>query len=183
MFVLKDQKTLVEMQPAHFASESDFQRLLVDFPSLLAGDQIDAASPRRWVLVSREKTIPSEDGGSGRWSIDHLFLDQDGIPTLVEVKRQTDTRIRREVVGQMLDYAANGVAYWPVEEIRSLFESNSAEPDEAIGGLIGPEGDVEAYWQKVKTNLQAGRIRLLFVADVIPPELRKIVEFLNKPMN
>jgi hypothetical protein len=85
MFVLKDATTLVEMHPAHFASENDFQRLLADFPSLLAGDQIDAASPRRWVLVSREKTIPSEDGGNGRWSIDHLFLDQDGIPTLVEV--------------------------------------------------------------------------------------------------
>jgi hypothetical protein len=162
MFVLKDAKTLVEMHPAHFASENDFQRLLADFPSLLAGDQIDSASPRRWVLVCREKTIPSEDGGSGR---------------------QTDTRIRREVVGQMLDYAANGVAYWPVEEIRSLFESGSADPDEAIGELVGPEGDVEAYWQKVKTNLQAGRIRMLFVADLIPPELRKIVEFLNKQMD
>jgi hypothetical protein len=105
MFVLKDATTLVEMQPAHFASEDDFQRLLADFPSLLAGDQIDTVLPRRWILVCRE-TIPSEDGGGGRWSIDHLFLDQDGIPTLVEVKRQTDTRIRREVVGQMLDYAA-----------------------------------------------------------------------------
>jgi hypothetical protein len=31
------------------------------------------------------------------------------VPTLLEVKRSSDTRIRREVVGQMLDYAANGV--------------------------------------------------------------------------
>jgi len=29
---------------------------------------------------------------------------------VVEVKRGTDTRIRREVVGQMLDYAANAVS-------------------------------------------------------------------------
>src|SRR5260370_19277228 len=129
MVVSKDQKTLVEMQAAHFASERDFQRLLVDFPSLLAGDQIDATSPRRWVLVCREKTIPSEDGGGGRWSIDHLFLDQDGIPTLVEVKPPTDTRIRRKAVGQMLDYPANGVAYWLGEEIRRPFESSSADPD------------------------------------------------------
>jgi hypothetical protein len=26
---------------------------------------------------------------AGRWSLDHLFLDQDAIPTLVEVKRGT----------------------------------------------------------------------------------------------
>jgi len=40
-------------------------------------------------------------------------LDQDAIPTIVEVKRSTDTRIRREVVGQMLGYAANAVVYCP----------------------------------------------------------------------
>src|SRR5579875_3230538 len=115
VFVFKDHKTLISMQPANFAAEADFQRLLADFPSLLSGDQIDASSPRRWLLISREKSIPSEDGGSDRWALDHLFVDQDGVPTLVEVKRQSDTRLRREVVGQMLDYAANAVVYWPVE--------------------------------------------------------------------
>ncbi len=58
--------------------------------------------------------MPSEEGGAGRWAIDHLFLDQDGIPTIVEVKRSTDTRIRREVVGQMLDSAANAVGRWSI---------------------------------------------------------------------
>jgi hypothetical protein len=35
----------------------------------------------------------------------------------------------------------------------------------------------------VKTNLQAGRIRLIFVADKIPSSLRRIVEFLNGQMD
>ena len=35
----------------------------------------------------------------------------------------------------------------------------------------------------MKTNLQAGKIRLIFVADVIPSELRRIVEFLNQQMD
>jgi hypothetical protein len=96
--------------------------LLAHHPSLLAGDQIDRAEPRRWVLIAREIGLPSEEEGSDRWSVDHLFLDQDGIPTIVEVKRSTDSRIRREVIGQMLDYAANGVRYWPVEILRARFE-------------------------------------------------------------
>jgi hypothetical protein len=187
VFLLKDGSTLVEMQSAEFALEADFQKLLADFPSLLAGDQIDAANPRRWVLVKREKSIPSEDGGGGRWSIDHLFLDQDGIPTLVEVKRQSDSRLRREVVGQMLDYAANGVVYWPIEEIRAQFEQACAQtnkdPEEAIRDLVGPDRDTADFWQQVKTNLQAGRVRMLFVADVIPAELRRVVEFLNQQMD
>ena len=41
---------------------------------------------------------------------------------------------------------------------------------------------MEAFWGQVRTNLQAGRVRLLFVADRVPPELRRVVEFLNRQM-
>jgi hypothetical protein len=49
--------------------------------------------------------------------------------------------------------------------------------------LIGSNSDIEEFWQRVKTNLQAKKIRLLFVADIIPLELRRIVEFLNEQMD
>lgn len=42
--------------------------------------------------------------------------------------------------------------------------------------------DPDEYWRNVKTNLAAGKLRLVFVSDAIPPELRKIVEFLNTQM-
>ena len=48
---------------------------------------------------------------SGRWSLDHLFVTRDGVPVLVELKRAMNSRLRREVVGQILDYAANATAY------------------------------------------------------------------------
>src|SRR5258708_38197833 len=110
-----------------YDSEELLQRLLALYPSLLAGDRLEGDTPQRLLLVSREVGIPSEVGGGNRWSVDHLFLDQDAIPTLVEVKRSSDTRIRREVVGQMLDYAANAVVYWPVEAIRARFEQGCQE--------------------------------------------------------
>ena len=131
--------------------------------------------------------VPGEPDGSGRWSLDHLFLDQDAIPTLVEVKRSTDTRIRREVVGQMLDYAANAVAYWPVEEVKARFESrckdDGLDPDGELARVMTDGQDASTFWQQVKTNLQAGRVRLVFIADEIPPELRRVVEFLNSQMD
>ena len=52
--------------------------------------------------------------------------------------------------------------------------------DETLAALLGPE---DALWTSVKTNLMAGRLRLLLVADEIPSELRTIVEFLNRQMN
>src|ERR1700730_3985592 len=121
VFVLKD-NALVSMASAQFASEGEIQDRLQKGPDLLSGDQIDPSIPRKWILIRREKAVPADEDGSGRWSLDHLFLDQDGVPTLVEVKRQTDTRIRREVVGQMLDYAA-GCVFWTVEALKADFET------------------------------------------------------------
>lgn len=186
VFVLKADEALVPMQPAHFAAELDFQKLLSKYPSLLVGDQIDPDSPRRFVLVRQELSIGHEDEAS-RWSLDHLFLDQDGVPTLVEVKRQSDSRLRREVVGQMLDYAANFQTFWSAERISAAFETTclqaGTDAEAALAELIGPRATAEWFWRAVGTNIQAGKLRLLFVADHIPTELRRIVEFLNVQMN
>ncbi|MFL5382271.1 MAG: hypothetical protein ACJ8GN_07125 [Longimicrobiaceae bacterium] len=187
IFLIGADDRLVEMREQPYDSEDLLQRLLASYPSLLASDQIDSVNPRKWLLVSRETTVPGEQGGGGRWAVDHLFLDQDAIPTLVEVKRSSDTRVRREVVGQMLDYAANAVVYWPVEHLIEQFRAQcaarGAEPDDVLGEFLGLDGDPAAFWQQVKTNLQAGRVRMLFVADVIPPELLRVVEFLNQQMD
>ncbi len=42
--------------------------------------------------------------------------------------------------------------------------------------------DGETFWEQTGANLKAGRIRLVFVADEIPRELRRVVEFLNEQM-
>ena len=141
IFVLQDDDDLVELEEAAYDTEDLLQDLLARFPSLIPGDQVDLDSPRKWLLVTREQGVPDQEGGSSRWSLDHLFLDQDGVPTLVEVKRSSDTRIRREVVGQMLDYAANAVVYWPVESIQATFETrcerDEVDPDQLLEDLLG----------------------------------------------
>lgn len=187
VFVLKDRDTLVPMGAASFATEDEFQMLIARFPALLGAVQGDSNSPRRWLLLGREKGIQSDAGSSDRWALDHLFIDQDGVPTLVEVKRQSDSRLRREVIGQMLDYAANAVLYWSADQLRAQFDDDCLERGKdgaaVVAELVGADGDADGLWQKVKTNLQAGRIRILFVADLIPPEVKRIVEFLNRQMD
>lgn len=187
IYAIQENGQLVELTERPYDSEFLLQELLEKYPNLLAGEQINPVEPRRWLLIFREMMVPSEEDGAGRWSIDHLFLDQEGIPTLVEVKRSSDTRIRREVVGQMLDYAANGVVYWSPEKIRASFEANcqiqNMTPEEALMERLGETIEPEQFWQQVATNLQLGRIRMLFVADEIPTELQRIIEFLNGQMN
>ncbi len=187
IFLLEENGSLQEMNESGYDSEDLLQSLLADYPDLLAGDQIDQTAPRRWLLVDREMPVPSSEGGSATWSLDHLFLDQEAIPTIVEVKRSTDTRIRREVVGQILDYAANAVAYWPIEQIIARFslgcEKRGREPEDVLMEFLGDESNEDDFWQRAKDNLQAGKVRLVFVADLIPPELQRIVEFLNEQMD
>src|SRR5262249_37132100 len=71
----------------------------------------------------------------------------------------------------------------PVNNCGQTFRASIQTQKKIIRDRLGPEIDPEAFWQNVKTNLQAGRIRLLFVADQIPSELKRIVEFLNTQMN
>ncbi|MEV4455811.1 hypothetical protein [Microbispora sp. NPDC049633] len=42
---------------------------------------------------------------------------------------------------------------------------------------------LDEFFIRVADNLRTGRIRMVFVADVVPDELRRIVEFLNEQMN
>lgn len=187
IYLMRDKGELVAMSEHAYDTEDLLQGYLADHPDLLAGDQINNVEPRRWLLISREMGLPSEEGGGDRWSADHLFLDQDAIPTIVEVKRSTDNCARREVVAQMLDYAANGVMYWPLDRLRATFEANCQtrghDPEATLLESLDLRIDTEEFWQRAITNLQAGKVRLIFVADTIPAELRRIVEFLNEQMN
>ncbi|HHT11452.1 MAG TPA: hypothetical protein GX009_14185 [Candidatus Atribacteria bacterium] len=183
IYLIQKDDELVEMEEKEYENEDLLQKLLVDYPDLLAGELINDSNPRRWLLISREMDVPTKEDTLGKWSADHLFIDQDAIPTIVEVKRSSDTRIRREVIGQMLDYAANGVVYWPVEKIKSKFEDKHDEPEAVLSKFLDDESNVDDFWMKLKTNLQAGKIRMLFVADELPKDLKRVIEFLNEQMD
>jgi len=139
IYILKDDGKLIEMEEKQYDSENLLQKLLAEYPKLLAGDQINSESPRKWLLIAREAGLAVEEEGGARWFVDHLFLDQEGIPTLVEVKQGTNADIRRKVVGQMLDYAANAVVYWPLKEIQSQFDRYHKSRDEIPENILSEE--------------------------------------------
>ena len=185
----------VALEETPFSTEDDLQKLIADHPYLLDGEQVRLGDARRWILVTREKGIVTREKGiaaysgeSARWSVDHLIVDQDAVPTLVEVKRGANSEIRRAIVGQMLDYAAHAAETWTADELREAFEAKTREldvdPDDELAGLLGgdTQPDTDGFWDDVSTNLAAKRLRLLFVADAIPDELARVVEFLNAQM-
>ena len=162
-----------EMSEQSYEAESYLQKIVEDNPHLLARAWGD--NERRLFLVKRELGILESEDGSNAYSLDHLLVGEDGVPVLVEVKRSTDTRIRREVIGQMCDYACRACT-WNVDKLRELFmENNSSE--------VADEFDSDEFWGQVETNLKAEHLRLVFVADKIPDTLRVLIEFLDRNMN
>jgi len=165
----------------------ELQRILEINPDLVPGDQINPSDPRRWLVVRREMPVPDPSTGDNRWSIDLFFVDQDAMPTFIECKRYSDTRAKREVVGQMLEYAANGHYYWSKEDIRNYAEQvakkNGMTLEEEIKRLQPEEPEtVDEFFQHVQDNLREGQIRLVFFMEESPAELKSVVEFLNKQM-
>lgn len=167
-----------------YVGEAELHTLLERYPEVLAESLSGGEQPRRLILIAREMVIPDAPGGNGRWALDLLFLDQEGIPTLVEIKRNEDTRTRREVVAQMLDYAANGPAFWTKEVLRRTLENTQKNEStnknyQTLSDFLGQDGDEESFWTNVMENLQSNRIRLVFVVDIAPPELERIARFLS----
>lgn len=171
---------LTAMRPSEPRNEDFMQKLVAAHPELIA-DQDGAL-----LLIRREQPIADREDGSGRWSLDHLFVTRSGVPVLVELKRAVDTRLRREVIGQMLDYAANGTAYWQggriAESFAATMDQQGRDADAELAAFLGGTGDPQQFWEQVDANFAAGRIKMVFVADTIPRELARIVEFLNEQM-
>jgi hypothetical protein len=167
--------------------DRELQRLLEKNPDLLPGDQMNPDDPRRWLLIKREMPVQDPSTGRDRWSIDFFFADQSAIPTFVECKRYADTRARREVIGQMLEYAANGHYYWSKEMISSYAEATAQTRGTSIEEAIrtfqpDDEETPDEFFSRIQENLREGQIRIVFFLEEASMELKSVVEFLNKQM-
>ena len=175
---------LEPLEEEPFSTEDELQALIAEYPELLDGEQIRPGDPRRWILITREQGIADRPDGSARWSLDHLIVDQDAVPTLAEVKRGSNRELRRTIVGQLLEYAAHAAQTWTADELRRTFEESNDDADAVLAELlqVDEEPDADTFWEKVATNLTARRLRLLFIADEIPDPLEQVVKFLNEQM-
>lgn len=160
-------------------------------PELLGGDHFDPDEPRRWIVLASEVPVPEPEEGRDNWSLDLLLADQDATPTLVECKVERNAESRREIIGQMIEYAANAKFYWPLEEFRKRltdrFERFSNETSQSLSDRIGAlDSDVsqtvDAFLTEFFRKLTAGEIRLVLVLDYASRRLKSSVEFINEQL-
>lgn len=169
LYYIKDGRA-VEMSEQPYDQEKVLQDLIAQNPDILLRSSEPGGA--KLFLVAQEFNIAEGGDSTNSYAIDHLMVDRDGTPVLVEVKRSSDTRSRREVVAQMLDYASRA-STWDVNKLRADFLRNN-------DGMSGTEYDTDDFWGRVANSLKAERLRLVFAADIIPDTLKTLIEFLNR---
>ncbi len=182
-YLIDADRGLLSLEREELLREAELHQLLERHPQLLTGVPGSELPKEPYLLVKSEFGIADSKAGQDRWSLDIMLLARDGTPTMVEVKRAGDARLRREVVAQMLDYAANGMSAMTAENLQSAFERSREGSADDLAGFLGGDGDPDDFWMRVHEKLDARDLRLIFAANRIPSELRTIVEFLNEQMS
>ena len=106
---------------------------------------------------------------------------------MVECKLLENPESRREVIGQIIEYAANASAAWGGGQLRDFahnyWTSIGRDFEEVWQTTLSLDIEIEEFWTQVETNLEQGKIRLIIAGDEIRPEVRRMIEYLNYEMD
>ena len=160
-------------------NEDWIQKLIHKNPDILPISEIDTGFTPA-ISIGRE--VSTSAG-----YIDNLFISPDGYLTIVETKLWRNPEARREVVGQILDYAKE-LNKWTftdldncVKKFNQLYNNNS-------DGLLATvrkhteldEADEQFFIDNISKNLKRGRFLLLIVGDGIRESVEDMVEYLTQ---
>ncbi len=157
----------------HQVSEAEIQALVQAHPACLPITEIDPlfAAP---VPICIELNTPAGP-------IDNFMVTASGLPVLVECKLWRNPEGRREVVGQILDYAKE-LSRWSSSDLQREVSKNLKRPGNALLELVreaGHDVDEIAFNDALTLNLRRGRFLLLIVGDGIREGVEAIAEYLQ----
>jgi hypothetical protein len=167
-----------------FPYEDVLQRNVAELPGLVALDTVSEGG------VSH-LTIGTEwPAGSGRADI--VLIGSDAVLTIIEAKLSRNPEARREVIAQLLEYAAY-LSEWTIFDIQreaeEFFKSDRCPSDlrgvsldEALQRFLtdsATDEGIESFKGKIEQNLRQGRIRLIVAVDEVGEQAQRIVTFVN----
>jgi len=153
--------------------EGWLQRLLHDCPSILPVEELDPAFAP---LIPLGREIATEVG-----PIDVLYGSSTGALTIVEAKLWRNPEARRQVVGQIIDYAKE-LASWTYEELDAAVRASTGRGIWDMVKQASEEGgseDEAAFVDRVSRNLRNGRFLLIVAGDGIHESVENMVSFLQ----
>lgn len=154
--------------------EDWLQSLIFRYPSILPVEELESAFFPLYP-VCRELETPAG-------FLDNLYISENGSLTLVECKLWRNPEARREVVGQVLDYAKE-FAKWSYEDLTSAVKKTTGKKGNVLFDAVADiveELDEIIFVDSVTRNLKRGRFLVLIVGDGIREGVENISNFLQK---
>lgn len=152
-------------------SEGWLQKLMFDNPEILPINDLD---PGFGPLIPIGREI-----GTAVGPIDNLYISPTGMLTIVEAKLWRNPQARREVVGQIIDYAKE-VSRWDYEGLDAATQKVCGKKLwDLVNQSAEPPLDEPRFIDTVARNLQSGKFLLLIVGDGIREEMERMAEFLQ----
>ncbi len=154
--------------------EAWLQRLIQDHPALLPIDMIEPALSGP-VPICMELPVPSG-------FIDNLMITPSGGLVVVETKLWRNPEARREVVGQILDYAKD-LSRWGYEDLQRAVRAARREPEASLFDLTvggGAPHEEAGFIDAVTRNLRLGRMLLMIAGDGIQESAEQLTDFLQR---
>ncbi|MCY3688833.1 MAG: hypothetical protein OXG90_07590 [Gammaproteobacteria bacterium] len=154
--------------------ESTLRDLLFEFPGALPIDSIDAAYANP-VAVCRELSTPAG-------YVDALYVNSSGRLVLAEFKLWRNPQARREVIGQILDYAKE-FASWGYEDLQREVSKSLNRRGNVLYELAREQAlelDEAVFVDNVSRHLARGEFLLLIIGDGIREGVESIVEFVQR---
>ncbi len=155
-------------------NESWLQEIIQNNPSLLPLEEIEPSFSESFSL-GRE--IQTKVG-----YIDNLLINEDGYITIIETKLWRNLQARREVVGQIIDYAKE-LTKWTFDDLnKAVIQVNNNIPiiEIAKHNADANEIDEKYFIDSISKNLKRGRFLLLIVGDGIQESVEEMVDFLQR---
>ena len=181
--VLKTDGSATKLRRVSFTErifeEGWLQDLIENNPELLPVAEIEPAFAP---LVSVGREVATISG-----SIDNLFLSPQGYLTIVETKLWRNPEARREVVGQLIDYAKD-VNRWTFRELENKVRDYNKRRGWGNLGVLDSLRQIEEIEESqeqiiidtISRNLRNGRFLLLVVGDGIRESVEEMASFLQQ---
>ena len=147
--------------------ENWLQRLIDEAPELLPVTAIDSRVQGPLWPLGREVATASGP-------IDNLLIAQSGHLVLVETKLWRNPQARREVVAQILDYAAQ-LRSWTYEDVEALWRQRDGA-GASLYDRVAPEESESEWVDQINHRLAAGEMVLLVVGDGIESRAESLAE-------
>lgn len=190
LFTINERDNLEELEPQSYSTSNPLIKKKGEgFLQLLIAEHPEELIPWEQILTEEDEKVPvvlvKTEAGVTKGSIDVLLLGNDGVLTIVEAKLSENTReIRRMMIAQAIEYAAQLYAEWDSNRIQSEGEKYWRKAyDKDFSEEMRKKFDIqsdEGFWRGVDANVKEGNVRVLYACDEIPKEVRQIIEFLNR---